>query len=131
MAKLKQVKSGFFRFVVDISQFFGLPEGEVKLTLREPVEREMYDYSLAVRQKDMAKAFKLLQSLWADCLEDWTVQKDDSDDRIDRQPMIDLIRQSSGAAIYLVREWQKALPSTKLSADDTEKSDEPTLTADE
>lgn len=131
MAKLNQVKGGFFKTEIDISEYYGLEEGEVRLTLREPTEKEMYDYSLAVRQKDDAKAFKLLQAVWADCLEDWTVQKDDSDDKVDKQTMIGLIRNSSGAALYLVGEWQKKLPLAKTSAPATEKSDEPSLKAAE
>ncbi len=129
MTKLAQL--GFFKASVDVSSFFGLKEGEVKLTLREPSEKEMYDYSLAYRQKDDAKAFKILQALWADCLEDWTVQKDDSEERIDKAKMTEYIRKSSGAALFLVTEWQKQLPLAKTSAKDSEKSDEPTSRADE
>jgi len=128
--RLSDIQNGFFKPQVDVSHFFGYKKGSknILLTFREPTEAEFNDLGLASQEPDKRIRMQKLSDLWAKCLKEWTVFKDEGDGPISHQEMVGILRQSAPACYYIVTEWQKQLPLPQRSTSDSVKSLESTST---
>ena len=110
-------KTGFFRVRINIGQFFeGCKEEDVFVTLREPT----YAESKAAGDGEAEDAFiDLLPQL----LTDHNFEGDNGGAATAKE-VVDMLKNSTSALVYVVKKWQEALPLTKLTAGSSGKSDD-------
>jgi hypothetical protein len=110
-------KKGFFRIRINIGQYFECDKDEnVYVVLREPT----YAESQLVGEDDEAANEKFLELL-PSLLIDHNFEKD-AGGAATAKEVVDILECSVSALVYVVQTWKEALPLTKMTAGNSDKS---------
>jgi len=110
-------KKGFFRIRINIGQFFECEkDDEAYVVLREPT----YAESQLVGEDDKMANEKFLELLPA-LLIDHNFEKD-AGGAATAKEVVEVLKESVSALVYVVKTWKESLPLTKMTAGNSDKS---------
>lgn len=115
--KLSEAKEkGFFRTRINIGTYFECNEKDVYVILREPT----YAESQLIGDDDKMANEKFLELL-PSLLIDHNFEKD-AGGAATAKEVVDVLKASVSALVYVVKTWKEALPLTKMTAGNSDKS---------